>query len=704
MMELALPAEFRPNEFPSASREQWRELVDAVLSKTGASYDSLVTRTYDGIELQPLYTRDDALPPYALVPAKQGWDVRQRHSVPDPVAVMNDLEGGVTSLWLAVPAPSLERLLDGVLLDLAPIVLDGSVDAARAMLRIYDQAPVLATDVRGNLGLTPSGEALDVIRQATSTFPSLRTVVVDALPFHDAGGSDTEELGASLALAVSYLRALTSAGLSDADAFAQLEFRYAATADQFTTIAKLRAARRLWARVAEVSGVPGAVQVQHAVTSSAMMTRRDPWVNMLRTTVACLSAGLGGADAVTVQPFDAAIGLPDEFARRIARNTQNLLLEESHLGEVIDPAAGSWYVEQLTEQLAASAWTWFQELERAGGLPAASELVRARIAGTWAARSARLADRSDPITGVSEFPNLGEKPVVRAPVPAVAAGVPEVAAAGVPEAAAAGTPEAAAAGVPEAAAAGTPEAAAAGVPKAAAAGVSEVAAVGVPEVAAAGVPEAAAAGTPDAAAAGVPKAAAAATPEAAAAGVSESAAAGVPEAVPGSGIDADSRAPWGDPPPIPSVSSGSDSFGLPRVRYAQAFEELRDLADAQPERPRVFLATLGPVAAHTARATFAANLFNAGGFATPDAGPTKSPDEVAARFAESGARIAVLCGSESSYSDQAVATVRALRDAGAERVLLAGKKTDADVDGQVYAGCPALEILTSTYQHLGVER
>ncbi|USX50894.1 methylmalonyl-CoA mutase family protein [Lentzea sp. HUAS12] len=598
MMELALPAEFRPNEFPSASREQWRELVDAVLAKTGASFDSLVTKTYDGIELQPLYTLDDALEPYALAPVKQGWDVRQRHAVADPVALMNDLEGGVTSLWLAVPAASLEGLLEGVYLDLAPIVLDGSVDAARAMLRIYDQAPVLASDVRGNLALTPFGEALEVIREARSAFPGLRTVVVDALPFHDAGGSDAEELGASLALAVSYLRALEAAGFSVPEAFAQLEFRYAATADQFTTIAKLRAARRLWARVAEVSGADG-VQLQHAVTSSAMMTRRDPWVNMLRTTVATLAAGLGGADSVTVQPFDAAIGLPDEFARRIARNTQNLLLEESHLGEVIDPAAGSWYVEKLTDELAVAAWAWFQEIERAGGIGQAGELVASRIAATWEARSARLANRRDPITGVSEFPNLAEKPVVRDPAPAAEPAV-----------------------------------------------VRD----------------------------------------------------------PAPGIDSDSPAPRGSAAPTPSFSGRSDSFGLPRVRYAQAFEELRDLADAQPERPQVFLATLGPVAAHTARATFAANLFNAGGFATPAAGPTSTPDQVAEKFRESGAKVAVLCGSDTSYADQATATVEALRAAGAERVLLAGKKTEAEVDGFVFLGCPALEILTSTYTFLGVER
>ncbi|MEU7482126.1 methylmalonyl-CoA mutase family protein, partial [Lentzea sp. NPDC042327] len=283
-------------------------------------------------------------------------------------------------------------------------------------------------------------------------------------------------------------------------------------------------------------------------------------------------------------------------------NTQNLLLEESHLGAVIDPAAGSWYVEQLTESLAVAAWAWFQELERAGGLPGASALVASRIAGTWARRSARLADRSDPITGVSEFPDLAEKPVVRpphAPAPASASPV---------------------------------------------------------------------------------------------------------SAAPPFGIDTDSQAPRGDAPPIPIISGGSDSFGLPRVRYAQAFEELRDLADAQPERPVVFLATLGPVAAHTARATFAANLFNAGGFATPSAGPTKTADEVADRFTASGAKIAVVCGSDSSYAELAVDTVEALRKAGATRVLLAGKKTDADVDGRVYAGCPALEILNSTYELLGVQR
>lgn len=155
-----------------------------------------------------------------------------------------------------------------------------------------------------------------------------------------------------------------------------------------------------------------------------MMTRRDPWVNMLRTTLATLGAGVGGADSVTVLPFDHALGLPDAFARRIARNTSTILMEESHLARVIDPAGGSWYVERLTDELASAAWAFFQETERAGGLTAAlrSGTVAERLAATWAARSAKLARRKEPITGVSEFPQPGERPVEREPAPDAYAG------------------------------------------------------------------------------------------------------------------------------------------------------------------------------------------------------------------------------------------------------------------------------------------
>ncbi len=183
------------------------------------------------------------------------------------------------------------------------------------------------------------------------------------------------------------------------------------------TIAKLRAARQLWARVAEVVGTAdaGAARI-HAVTSLPMMTQRDPWVNMLRTTLAAFSAGVGGADTVQVHPFDAAIpgglhGTSASFARRIARNTQLLLLEESHIGQVLDPAGGSWFVEDLTAQLAEQAWAHFQDIEARGGFVAARDYVAAQIAEVAARRSADIAHRRTAITGVNEFPNLDEKPL-----------------------------------------------------------------------------------------------------------------------------------------------------------------------------------------------------------------------------------------------------------------------------------------------------
>ena len=378
---------------------------------------------------------------------------------------------------------------------------------------------------------------------------------------HDAGATAVEELGCALSAGVAYLRALTEQGLSAAEAAQQLEFRFAATADQFTTIATLRAARRLWDRVGEAAGVPAEVRGmrQHAVTSSVMTTARDPWVNMLRTTVACFAAGVGGADAVTVQPFDAALGLPDAFARRIARNTQALLTEESHLGRVLDPAGGSWYVESLTDALAHAAWVWFTELERAGGYAAAlaSGLVRDRVAAAWADRSRRLATRRDPIPGVSEFPNLAEK---------------------------------------------------------------------------------------------------------------------LPE-----------RRPAGEAlPPGPG--------GLPRVRAAQAFEQLRDRADAPGDRPAVYLATLGKPAAHTARLSFATNLFQAGGLATPSGDGAADLD---------GATVACICGADRDYAAAADLAAE-LRAAGAQRVWLAGKPDLAvdGVDGYVFAGCDAVDVLTTTLDEL----
>ncbi|MFJ7493504.1 methylmalonyl-CoA mutase small subunit [Streptomyces sp. NPDC097727] len=607
-------------EFPHPAHEQWQGLVEGVLRKSGkdvagsAAEEALSTTVEDGLITRPLYTSRDSAPdagypgfaPFtrggkAEGNAAGGWDVRQRHTLCDPArlneAVLADLENGVTSLWLTVggtggvPVSSLAGALDGVYLDLAPVVLDAGSEfdaAAAELLRLYAERGVGAQTARGNLGADPLGQAarsggepvltaaVHWAQRCAQEYPGLRALTVDALPYHEAGGSAAEELGASLATGVAYLRALTEAGLRVEEACAQMEFRYAATADQFLTIAKLRAARRLWARVAEVCGAADAgAQRQHAVTSSVMMTRRDPWVNMLRTTLACLGAGVGGADSVTVLPFDHALGLPDAFARRIARNTSTILLEESHLARVIDPAGGSWYVERLTSELADAAWAFFQEIERSGGQEAAlrSGMIGERLAATWAARSKDLARRKEPVTGVSEFPQLTERVVEREAAPA------------------------------------------------------EVSATG--------------------------------------------------------------------------------SGGLPRVRRDEAFEVLRARSDAHlaatGQRPRVFLAALGPAAAHTARASFASNLFQAGGI-EPVHDPVSVDAATAAdAFRASGAGVACLCSSDALYAEQAGAVAQALGSAGAQRVFLAGRPGEyTGVDEYVFAGSDVVAVLSSLLDRMGV--
>ncbi|MFE5840797.1 methylmalonyl-CoA mutase family protein [Streptomyces niveus] len=613
-------------EFPAPTHEQWQGLVAGVLRKSGrdvsgaAAEDALSTSLEDGLTTRPLYTATDApgdagLPGFAPFtrggtpggPAPGGWDVRQRHARTDPArtneAVLEDLANGTTSLWLAVgaagvPVSGLAEALDGVYLDLAPIALDAGDEfpaACAELLRLYDERDVPRGEVRGTLGADPIGRlartgdetpglqdaAAELAGHCHREYPELRALVVDALPYHEAGGSAVQELGCSLAAGVAALRDVTAAGLSVEAACGQLEFRYAATADQFLTIAKLRAARRLWARVAEVSGAgpAGAAQRQHAVTSSVMMTRRDPWVNMLRTTVASLAAGVGGADSVTVLPFDHTLGLPDGFARRIARNTSTILIEESHLGRVIDPAGGSWYVERLTDDLAHAAWAWFQEIERAGGQRAALRdgLIAERLAATWATRSEKLARRREPVTGVSEFPQLAEAPVVRDTPPPAATG------------------------------------------------------------------------------------------------------------------------------------------GLPTVHRDDAFEALRSRSDAHlastGARPRVLLAALGPAAAHTARVTFASNLFQSGGIEPVHDPVTVDATTVAGALTASGATLACLCSSDPLYAEQAAQVATALKAAGATRVYLAGRPGEqretfirAGVDEFVAVGDDAVAVLSAALDHLGVAR
>jgi len=459
--ELPLAAGFDP-----PTRAQWLAAVTGVLARGGADVDTdgeaavraLSSETLDGVTVRPLYTAEDApaevghpgVSPYARGSRPQGagpdgWDVRQHHCDPDAeraaTAVLADLDNGVSSLWLGLGAgriavEDLPVVLAGVDLASVPVALDAraeSAAAAGALRALAVNHGLEAAELSGSLGFDPIGlaartgglpdlaDATAWARRSAAESPGLRAVTVDALPYHEAGGSDVQELGAAVATGVAYLRALDDDGMSPADAVGQLEFRLAATTDQFLTMAKLRAARLLWHRVGEVAGVPAERRGmrQHAVSSWAMTTRYDPWVNLVRGTVACFGAGAGAADAVTVLPFDTAIGRPDAFARRIARNTQTLLMEEAHLARVVDPGGGSWHVEALTRDLASAAWAWFQRLEAAGGIidALASGLIADELAATADERTRRLAHRELTVVGVSEYPLLDERTVTRDPVP-----------------------------------------------------------------------------------------------------------------------------------------------------------------------------------------------------------------------------------------------------------------------------------------------
>lgn len=443
--------------------EQWRSAVAGVLAKSTrkdpaelpAEPDRLLdSPTYEGFAIRPLYTRLDALAepplpgqwPYvrggdALRDVKAGWKVAEAFpAATDSVdevngAVLLGLTEGVSALVLrvgadGVPAADLARVLDSVFVDLVPVQLEAGTDytaAADALLALLsgldsEQRERLSIDLGADPLTAPFSdrpapdiaEVVSTAAKVTGYGGHVRAVTVDGPALHNRGASASWELAGAIAAGVSYLRLLEQGGLPVTEAVRQISFRLAADDDQFMTIAKLRAARLLWARVCEVVGAAdaGAATV-HAVSSLPMMAQRDPWVNMLRTTLAAFSAGVGGADTVLVHPFDVAIpdgfpGTSSTFARRIARNTQLLLLEESHIGRVLDPAGGSWFVEDLTAQLAEQAWKHFQDIESRGGFVAAQDHVAQQIAEVAARRAEDIAHRRTALTGVNEYPNLDE--------------------------------------------------------------------------------------------------------------------------------------------------------------------------------------------------------------------------------------------------------------------------------------------------------
>jgi len=453
---LRLAADFAP-----ATYDDWRKLVDGVLK--GAPFEKLVGKSYDGLKIEPIYRRAHDAAPVAGRPAAAPWKIMQRIDHPDAAMAnaqaLHDLENGATGLTLVFAgangaygfglepsAEAIEKVLDGVFID-AGIAIELQIGPQSRMAAIHVAEYVkrkgltpAACDIR--FGLDPIGACAvwgsspytwpEIVPAVTSAIKGLAGIgfkgpfaVADGRVIHDAGGSEVQELAFVLAAGVAYLRALEDAGVALEDTQGMIYARLAADADQFLTMAKFRALRLLWARVEAASGLAPRPILIAADTAWRMLTQRDPYVNMLRATMATFSAGLGGADSINVLPHTLALGLPDPFARRAARNTQLVLLEESNLAKVSDPAAGSGGIETLTQQLCEAAWSLFQEIEKAGGVFASLEqnLIQRKVAATRAVREANIARRKEVLTGASEFPNLHEahvavlaaKPVALAP-------------------------------------------------------------------------------------------------------------------------------------------------------------------------------------------------------------------------------------------------------------------------------------------------
>ncbi len=392
------------SEFPPSDAARWRKLTEAALK--GADFDKrLVKQTYDGLRIEPLYPRAKGAKPVAGRPA-QPWQVMARVDHPDPAAAnkqaLDDLESGATGLSLVFAGSTtaigygidgsreaLARILDGVFLD-AGVPLEfnlsqASRDAVTEFAALVKERKIdpAAVGLRAGLnpigGMAASGGLPKPWSELAPYFAKLVAglaeqgfagpfAVADGRIVHNAGGSEAQELSFVLACAVAYLRALEASGVPLDRARDLIYFRLSADDDQFLTIAKFRALRKLWARVEEACGLMPKPAHVAAETAWRMMTRRDPAVNMLRTTIAIAAAGIGGADSVAALPHTAALGLPDPFARRVARNAQLILLEESHLAKVADPAAGSGAIEAMTDEIARTAWTQFQVTEKAGGI------------------------------------------------------------------------------------------------------------------------------------------------------------------------------------------------------------------------------------------------------------------------------------------------------------------------------------------------
>ena len=601
--------------YPEAKElaQSWQAAVERDLK--GADFNKrLVTQTYDGISIQPLYGLNPESPsenaggmpgtfPHTrgnstLSTSRHGWDIEQSYNLDESnlnQSILTDLQKGVSSIHLVAGAgkPTFEQVknaLAGVHLNMASVSFDGGEHSKHANEFLSQVLKEHSQEARGSFMQDPLGQfaqagswdesslpKLGKLAKANrQNYPKMKTASVSTEVYHAAGASDAQCLAFAMAAGVAYLRSMEDAGLSIEESTEQIGFHLALDARFFAGIAAIRACRTLWSKITDACGAAAGAWIR-VHPARRILTKRDPWVNQLRNTATTFAGSVAGADAITTLPWDATLRPADAFGRRVARNTQLVMAKESHLSRVIDPAGGSYFIEELTQKLCEKAWGIFQEVEKQGGLAAALQngWVQSEIDKVYANRTKNLAKRKQAITGVNQFPDLHEETIA------------------------------------------------------------------------------------------------------------------------------------------PQVAAGSNQ-GLVARPDAQAFEALRDASDAQltnnGKRPTAFLANLGTIAQHTARATFAANLLASGGIDHIPGNGGTDLGELSETFKASKCSVAVICGSDKLYAEHAEAVAKSLKESGAKWIVVAGRPgdnesvlRDAGVQDFIYLGCNALESLANLWTQWEVQ-
>ncbi|MEH7073956.1 methylmalonyl-CoA mutase subunit beta [Neobacillus drentensis] len=433
--------------FPSVTTDEWKDKAEQSLK--GKAIESLQATTYENIILKPLYTPKDMLELsdypggsdfrrgiYPLGYMTNDWKVAQRLSCQTISELQEKLHQSFANGQATISFYVSKSLLE-INQSLGSVLADFYVQYPFAINAKMLQAPMLAdleriveqkgdSNISGYIGADPIAifaeegsiseeyfnKWVTSILSSSQKLPALRTILIDSSIYNNGGASAVQELGIAVAVGVNYLEELQEAGMDLEDIFAKMIFQFSIGSNFFMEVAKLRAARVLWYRISSVYGADEDRAKMHiaAETSSFTKTVNDPHVNLLRAGNEAFAAVLGGIQYLHVSPFNELTGATP-LSERIARNTQLLLKEEAQLKKVIDPAGGSWYVEQLTNELAEKAWGFFQQIEANGGIREAlkSNWLQQQIMAVYKQRNHDVLTRRKSMVGSNVYANLDEE-------------------------------------------------------------------------------------------------------------------------------------------------------------------------------------------------------------------------------------------------------------------------------------------------------